>query len=79
MDIKIDTTEDKPLFPMRINKYMARDRNCSRREADEIIRAKRVYINGRLAVLGDKVQEEDKVEVRFHGQKRSANPRESKR
>jgi 23S rRNA pseudouridine2604 synthase len=49
---------------MRINKYLA-DRNIStRRGADELIKNKKVFINGRLAVLGDQVNETDKVEVR---------------
>jgi len=36
---------------------------CSRREADDLILKKIVKINGRLAKIGDKVQEGDKVEV----------------
>jgi len=49
---------------MRINKYLAHQNICSRREADKLIQEKKVYINGKLAVLGDDVSEEDKVEVR---------------
>jgi 23S rRNA pseudouridine2604 synthase len=36
---------------------------CSRREADDFIKAGKIAINGRKAVLGDKVQERDVVEV----------------
>ena len=49
---------------MRINKYLADKDICSRREADKLIQEKKVYINDRLAVLGDDVSEDDKVEVR---------------
>src|SRR3989339_2076449 len=49
---------------MRINKYLA-DKNIStRRGADEIIKNKKVFINGKLALLGSQVKETDVVEVR---------------
>ena len=48
---------------MRLNKYMSREGYSSRREADTLIAAGRVRINGRIAVLGDKVNEGDTVEV----------------
>ena len=48
---------------MRINKYLSSQNYCSRREADGLIKAGLVKINGRTAVLGDKVSENDKVEV----------------
>ncbi len=50
--------------PIRINKYLALKNFSTRRGADELIEKKRVLINGRLAVLGDKVAEGDVVEVR---------------
>ena len=50
-------------YPMRINKYLSSQNYCSRREADGLIKAGMVKINGRTAVLGDKVSESDKVEV----------------
>lgn len=52
-------------FPMRINKYLAVKNYSTRRGADELIEQKRVLINGRVAVLGDKVLETDVVDVRF--------------
>ncbi len=55
---------EKPLFPMRINKYLASLKYDTRRGADKLIEKKSVFINGRLATLGDKVNEGDKVEVR---------------
>ena len=51
------------VYPMRINKYLSSQDYCSRREADGLITAGLVKINGRVAVLGDKVSEHDKVEV----------------
>src|SRR3989344_1388337 len=36
----------------------------TRRGADELVKNKKVFINSKLAVLGDKVNETDKVEVR---------------
>ncbi len=56
-------------FPMRINKYLAVKNNSTRREADELISKKRVYINGKLVALGNKVEKGDKVEVRFRVKK----------
>ncbi|MEI6397025.1 MAG: pseudouridine synthase [Candidatus Taylorbacteria bacterium] len=56
--------DSAPLFPMRINKYLALKGYATRRGADELIARKIVTINGRLAVLGDKVSETDNVEVR---------------
>ncbi len=52
---------------MRINKYLALKKHSTRRGADELIKDKKVFINGRLAVLGDKVGEKDEVVVRFRG------------
>lgn len=52
---------------MRINRYLAHKHNSTRKEADEMIREKKVFINGRLAVLGDKVQSTDVVEFRYRG------------
>lgn len=60
----------EPSFPMRINKYLALHKHSTRRGADEIIEKKQVFINGRLAVLGDKVLETDKVEVKYRGPKK---------
>jgi len=60
----------KPLYPMRINKYLALKKHSTRRGADEIITKNQVLINGRLAVLGDKVNENDNVEVRYRGKQK---------
>ena len=49
---------------MRINKYLALKNISTRRGADEIIKKGQVFINGKLAVLGSKINEEDKVEIK---------------
>ena len=53
------------VYPMRINKYLAHHKYCTRREVDELISARKVTINGRYAQLGDKVQATDDVKVTF--------------
>jgi pseudouridine synthase len=61
---------EKEEFPIRINKFLAIHGYATRLGADELIRNKKVFINGRLAVLGAKVKEGDKVEV-----KQNKNPK----
>lgn len=60
---------NKGTYPMRINKYLAHKNYCTRREADSLITAGKVLINGKPAQLGDKVKETDNVEVRFRSKK----------
>lgn len=57
-------------YPMRINKYLALRNISTRRGADEIIQKGKVKINGRVAVLGDKVLENDRVEVAESGRRK---------
>lgn len=47
----------------RINKAISETGYCSRRKADEFITAGKVKLNGRLAVLGDKVCADDVITV----------------
>ncbi|OGI74551.1 hypothetical protein A2740_02070 [Candidatus Nomurabacteria bacterium RIFCSPHIGHO2_01_FULL_43_16] len=54
---------------MRINKYLAFKKISTRRGADLLVENKKVFINDKLAVLGSKVLELDKVEVRGAKQK----------
>mgnify|MGYP001559735222 CR=1 FL=1 len=54
-----------PTYPMRINKYLAWKKYSTRREGDEMVAKGKVLINGKVAALGDKVLEGDKVEIRF--------------
>ena len=49
---------------MRINKYLALKKISTRRGADELVADKKVFINGKLALLGSKVNESDIVEVK---------------
>ncbi|MCR4275945.1 MAG: rRNA pseudouridine synthase [Candidatus Parcubacteria bacterium] len=51
-------------YPMRINKYLAHEGISTRRGADELIARGKVLINGRVAVIGEKVNKGDKVELR---------------
>jgi 23S rRNA pseudouridine2604 synthase len=55
---------ETPAFPMRINKYLAWKKISTRKGADALIAGKKVFINGKLALLGSKVNEFDKVEVK---------------
>jgi 23S rRNA pseudouridine2604 synthase len=50
-------------FPIRINKYLAERGDCSRREADTLIAAGKVKINGVRAELGTQVTATDTVEI----------------
>lgn len=48
---------------MRLNNYISSTGMCSRREADTLIKEKRVKVNGVIAVLGLRVDENDEVRV----------------
>lgn len=48
---------------MRINKYIASCGICSRRAAEELIESKRIRIDGKIAVLQDRVGENSVVEL----------------
>ena len=48
---------------IRLNKYISESGLCSRREADRFIELKNVTINGKTAVLGDRVGPKDVVRV----------------
>jgi 23S rRNA pseudouridine2604 synthase len=49
--------------PIRINKFISETGFCSRREADKLIEAGKVSLNGRVAVLGDKATPGDEVKI----------------
>jgi 23S rRNA pseudouridine2604 synthase len=55
---------------VRINKYLALKKISTRRGADELIKNKKVFINGKLAILGSKVNEKDIVEVKEKKEKK---------
>ncbi len=54
----------KNQYPIRINKYLALKKISTRRGADELIRNKKVFINGKLAVLGNKINKNDLIKVK---------------
>src|SRR3989344_2725979 len=56
--------DEESKYPMRINKYLAHKGFATRKAADTLIERGAVTINGRKAVLGDKVKETDTVEVK---------------
>jgi len=51
-------------FPIRINKYLKEKNLASRREADKLVEAGLVFINGRRAENGSKVNKNDKVALK---------------
>ena len=48
---------------IRLNKYLAECGICSRREADKLIAAGRVTVNGRIAETGSRVSGKEKIAV----------------
>jgi len=50
----------------RLNKYLATNFGVSRREADELISDGKVFINGKAAVIGARVEDGDKVSIEGH-------------
>lgn len=48
---------------MRINKYLSEVGVCSRREADRLVEAGRVTVDGVLAVMGQKVTGREQIEI----------------
>src|SRR3989344_2658225 len=51
-------------YPIRINRYLFLKGFCSRREADRLIEKGQIKINGKTALIGKKIDEKDKVEIR---------------
>lgn len=49
---------------MRVNKYLVEVGRCSRREADELLAAGKVQVNGVVAALGAVMEDGDEVRVR---------------
>ena len=64
---------DNPKFPMRVNQFLAKKRGLTRRSADELIKKGQVFINGKPAVLGAKINESDNVEFRYRGKEIPGN------
>jgi len=57
-------------YPIRINKYLAQNNYSTRTGGDELIKKGLVFINGKKAILGDKVLDGDKVTVNQKGLKK---------
>lgn len=49
--------------PKRLNKYLSEVGYCSRREADKLIEAGRVTVNGKVPEMGTKISDDDDVHV----------------
>ena len=47
----------------RLNKYLSEQGICSRREADRLLEAGKIQVNGQIAVMGVKVDDQDKIVV----------------
>jgi len=47
----------------RLNKYLSEKGMCSRREADRLLKAGLITVNGKVAGIGDKVEETDLIEI----------------
>ncbi len=56
--------KEKIVGEIRLNKYLSDAGICSRREADRLIEAGNVYVDGKAAVQGMKISASQKVEVR---------------
>ena len=63
-------TNDSIEYPVRINRYLKLQGISSRREADRLIEAGQVLVNGEPAVLGQKIEKDDEVKVSFRAQKK---------
>jgi 23S rRNA pseudouridine2604 synthase len=50
-------------YPVRINRYLFLKGYCSRRKADDLIKRGAVKINGKPALIGQKVQSDDDVQL----------------
>jgi len=58
-------------YPIRINKYLAYKGLTTRKNADKLIELGKVIINGKVAELGQKVRQNDKVEIKGDSIKQS--------
>ena len=56
-----------------LNKYISETGVCSRREADKIIKAGKVTLNGKVAILGNRVEEGDEVKIEGKALKTAEN------
>ncbi|MEK9173837.1 MAG: pseudouridine synthase, partial [Patescibacteria group bacterium] len=59
------TNNTKEEYPMRLNRFLALRGIATRRAADEMIQAGSVYLNGKKALVGDKVNHPDE-DIEIH-------------
>lgn len=59
-------------FPIRVNRYLYLQKICSRREADRLIEKGEVLVNGKVAVLGQKISGSDKVTLKNQAKQKQA-------
>ncbi len=52
-------------YPIRINKYLAHQGYATRKDADRLVEAGLVIVNGKKGEIGQKIHESDVVEVRY--------------
>ncbi|HTW96230.1 MAG TPA: pseudouridine synthase [Candidatus Methylomirabilis sp.] len=57
------TQQEKIIYPVIINKYLALKKISSRKEADRLLRAGRIKVNGKRGEPGQMIKQGDKVEV----------------
>ena len=67
-EAKKDNEEKK--YPMRLSRHMYLKNISSRREADRMIEAGEVLVNGKVAKLGMKISENDKVTITKNAKKK---------
>lgn len=58
MKIKVEIKDQETV---RLNKYLSESGILSRREADKLISEKKIHINDKIAILGDKVKNGDSL------------------
>lgn len=58
-----EQTNGSASFGVRVNKRIKDLGLASRRDADKLIGDRKVFVNGKVAKLGDKVKDSDKIEI----------------
>lgn len=48
---------------MRVQKWLSQNGVCSRREAERLVLAKKVFINQKIASIGEKVEGDEEIRV----------------
>lgn len=64
-------TDNSIEYPIRLNRYLFLQKICSRREADRLIEQGQVLVNGKKAVLGQKIEKSDTVTLAKQAKKKT--------